>query len=83
MNNVDPLIVLQMLSNGIASSCIPETHSSIEGRARKDRSILGEGEGVYGVGVARPRMSDLFSCIGVPTANRLIVRGGEEPAPVA
>ena len=68
-----------MLSDGITSSCIPETNSFVKGRARKDRAIWGEGEGAYAAGVTCPRMSDLFSCIGVPTA----VRGREEPAAVA
>ena len=72
-----------MLPDGIARNCIPETNSFIPGRARKDRSIWGEGEGAYDVGVTCPGMSDLFSRVGVPTANCLVVRAREEPAAVA
>ena len=70
------------MSDGLSSSCIPETNGFIPGRARKDRSIWGEGEGAYDVLVTCPGMSDLFSRVGVPTANHVVVPR-EEPAAVA
>ena len=72
-----------MLPDGIARSCIPETNSFIPGRARKDRPIWGEGEGLYGPGVTCPEMSDLFSRVGVPTVNCVVIRVREDPAAIA
>ena len=73
--------MLQVLSDGMTSNGIPEPNSFIPGRAREDQSIWGKGERAYPAVVACPRLSDLFSRIGVPTANCLVVRA-KEPAAI-
>ena len=67
-----------MLSDGTAMDCIPETDSFIQRRACKERSIWRKGKGIYPAGVTCPRFSDLFPRVGVPTANRFVVRRREE-----
>jgi hypothetical protein len=65
--------MLQMSSEGMTRSCIPETNDVILGRARKGQSIWGKGERGYPVGVTFPRRSDWFTSTCVPEAEKSLL----------